>query len=72
MNILISTFSKKINSILSVKFCRIMWTFISFLLTLEVVNYLFDKNFSSPMLYILLVIDMLFAIPLFIYNRRNH
>ena len=42
----------------------------NFFIVLKILDYLFDKDFSNPNLYILLILDLLISIPIFVYNRK--
>lgn len=70
MNALQDIFVKKIDRFFSSKFNRIICMIANFFIGLKILNYLFDKNFSNPNLYILLIFDLLIYIPTFIYNRK--
>ena len=70
MDALQNIFVKKIDSFFSSKFNRIICMIANFFIGLKILDYLFDKNFSNPNLYILLIFNLLISIPTFIYNRK--
>ena len=71
MDALQNIFVKKIDSFFSSKFNRIICMIANFFIGLKILDYLFDKNFSNPNLYILLIFNLLISIPTFIYNRKK-